>query len=74
MDSGLIYESLCILCETSARLLVFCAGLPERTAAERPEKGSQGQVRSEAERAVPGNGRNRDQALKGRQKDAEDAR
>jgi hypothetical protein len=54
--------------------LFFCAGLSERTAAERPAEGSQGQAQSEAARAAPGNGRNRDQALKGRQKDAEDAR
>ena len=46
----------------------------EQTAAERPEEGSQGQAQSEAERAAPGNERNRDQALKGRPKDAEDAR
>jgi hypothetical protein len=41
----------------------FCARLSERTAAERPEEGSQGQARSEAERAAPGNKRNMDQAL-----------
>jgi hypothetical protein len=73
-SSVLICESLCILCETNARLsYFFCARLSERTAAERPEEGSQGQARSEAERAAPGNEPNRDQALNGRQKNAEDA-
>jgi hypothetical protein len=52
----------------------FLRKLSERTAAERPEEGSQGQAQSEAKRAAPGNERNSNQALKGRQKDAEDAR
>jgi hypothetical protein len=53
---------------------LFLRTTSEGTAAERPEEGSQGQARREAERAAPGNERNRDQALKGRQKEAEDAR
>ena len=44
--------------------LFFAQDLLEETAAERPEKGSQGQAQSEAGRAVPGSVRIKDQALK----------